>query len=427
MDDLGLQARSFLGLFAFALIAWLLGPRKRISLTFLGGAIGLQFVIAVVLYSFSPTRAFLQSLTQFVQLLQDATTAGTSFVFGYVGGGTPPFLLDPDSAGGLFVFGFQALPMLIVLSALSALLWRWRVLEFVVRGFAFAFRKMLNLSGAASLGAAANIFLGMTESPVLIRPRMPQLSKSDLFLIMTVGFSTVAGSVMAIYVSQLSGVLDGAAGHIVTASLISVPAAVLVARLMHPHDGDAGEDESDEKIPTTIYQSSMDALTTGVTDGVKLFVNIIAMLITFIAIVTLFNFALDALPDVMGEPLTVQRVLGWVFAPLVWLAGVPWSEAVDAGSLMGLKTALNEIVAYDGLATMGEALSPRTRMIMTYAICGFANFSSVGILMGGMIAIAPSRRDDILRLAPRALISGTLATLMTGGVVGALPGGLFSL
>ena len=426
MEDAGLHLRSFLGLFAFALIAWLFGPRKRISLMLVGGAIGLQFAIAFILYSFSPTRAFLQSLTQFVQLLQDATTAGTSFVFGYVGGAPPPFLTDPDSAGGLFVFGFQALPMLIVLSALSALLWRWRILEFIVRGFAFAFRKMLNLSGAASLGAAANIFLGMTESPVLIRPRMPQLSKSDLFLIMTVGFSTVAGSVMAIYVSQLSDVLAGAAGHIVTASLISVPAAVLVARLMYPHDGPADEDESDEKIPTVIYQSSMDALTTGVTDGVKLFVNIIAMLITFIALVTLVNFALGALPDIAGEALTVQRLLGWLFAPLVWLAGVPWLEAGDAGSLMGLKTALNEIVAYDSLAGMGETLSPRTRMIMTYAICGFANFSSVGILMGGLIAIAPSRREDILRLAPRALISGTLATLMTGGVVGALPMSLFA-
>lgn len=425
MDEAGLQLRSFLGLFAFALIAWLLGPRRRIPLVLLGGAIALQFAIAFLLYSFSPTRAFLQSLTQFVQLLQDATTAGTSFVFGYVGGGEAPFLIDPEGPQSLFIFGFQALPMLIVLSALSALLWRWRVLEFVVRGFAFAFRKLLNLSGAASLGAAANIFLGMTESPVLIRPRMPQLSRSDLFLIMTVGFSTVAGSVMAIYVSQLSGVLDGAAGHIVTASLISVPAAVLIARLMYPPDGDASEDESDEKIPTTIYQSSMDALTTGVTDGVKLFVNIIAMLITFIAIVTLVNFALDAVPDIAGEPLTVQRILGWLFAPLVWLAGIPWSEAVDAGSLMGLKTALNEIVAYDGLAGMGETLSPRSRMIMAYAICGFANFSSVGILIGGLLAIAPSRRPDILQLAPRALISGTLATLMTGGVVGALPMALF--
>ena len=425
MDDLGLQLQSFLGLFAFALIAWLLGPRKRIPLVLAGGAIALQFAIAVILYSFSPTRAFLQSLTRLVQLLQDATTAGTSFVFGYVGGAPPPFLTDPDSAGGLFIFGFQALPMLIVLSALSALLWRWRILEFVVRGFAFAFRKLLNLSGAASLGAAANIFLGMTESPVLIRPRMPQLSRADLFLIMTVGFSTVAGSVMAIYVSQLAGVLDGAAGHIVTASLISVPAAVLISRLMYPPDADAGADQSDEKIPTTIYASSMDALTTGVTDGVKLFVNIIAMLITFIALVTLVNFALGAVPDVMGEPLTVQRILGWLFAPLVWLAGIPWSEAVDAGSLMGLKTALNEIVAYDALAGLGETLSPRSRMIMTYAICGFANFSSVGILMGGLLAIAPSRRTDILQLAPRALISGTLATLMTGGVVGALPMALF--
>ncbi|WP_421788722.1 NupC/NupG family nucleoside CNT transporter [Hyphobacterium sp.] len=425
MEDFGLQFRSFFGLFAFIGIAWLLGPRRRLPVILIGGALVLQFLIAVALYSFSPTRAFLQSLTGLVEALQAATTEGASFVFGYIGGGTPPFVVDEDNAGGLFIFAFQALPMVIVLSAISAVLWRWRILEFVVRGFAWAFRKTLNLSGAASLGAAANIFLGMTESPVLIRPRLPQISRSDLFLIMTVGFSTVAGSVMAIYVAQLSSIIDGAAGHILTASLISIPAAVLLARLMYPPEADAAEDRSTEKIPTTVYHSSMDALTTGVTDGVRLYINIIAMLLVFTAIVALINLTLGLAPDFGGAPLSVERVLGWLFAPIVWLAGVPWSEATNAGSIMGLKTALNEIYAYDRLAQIGDELSPRTNLILTYAACGFANFSSVGILIGGMIAIAPSRREDILHLAPRALISGTLATLMTGAVIGALPQSLF--
>ena len=425
MEDLGLQLRSFFGLFAFIAICWLLGPRKAIPVKLIAGALLLQFLIAIILYSFAPTRAFLGSLTGVVQALQAATMEGADFVFGYLSGSTAPFVVDEANAGRAFIFAFQALPMVIVLSALSALLWRWRILEFVVRGFAFAFRKTLGLSGAASLGASANIFLGMTESPLLIRPRMPQISRSDLFLIMTVGFSTVAGSVMAVYVGQLSGVIDGAAGHIVTASLISIPAAVLLARLMHPADADGDEDRSSEKIPTTVYHSSMDALTTGVTDGVKLFINIIAMLLVFIALVALVNMILGALPDFGGAPLSVDRILGWVFAPIVWLAGIPWSEATDAGAVMGLKTALNEIIAYERLGLLGDALSPRSYLIMTYAVCGFANFSSVGILIGGMIAIAPSRREDILGLAPKALISGTFATLMTGAVIGVLPQSLF--
>lgn len=426
MDDPGLQLRSFLGLFAFIAICWALGPRKSVPVKLIGGSLALQFLIAIALYSFAPTRAFLGSLTGVVQALQTATMEGVDFVFGYLSGSGAPFVIDESSAGRTFIFAFQALPMVIVLSALSALLWRWRILELVVRGFAFAFRKTLGLSGAASLGASANIFLGMTESPLLIRPRMPQISRSDLFLIMTVGFSTVAGSVMAVYVGQLSDVIDGAAGHIVTASLISIPAAVLLARLMHPADADGDEDRTTEKIPTTIYHSSMDALTTGVTDGVRLFINIIAMLLVFIAIVALVNMMLGGLPDVGGLPLSVDRILGWAFAPIVWLAGVPSSEATDAGAVMGLKTALNEIIAYERLAALGDDLSPRSHLIMAYAVCGFANFSSVGILIGGMLAIAPSRREDILGLAPKALISGTFATLMTGAVIGTLPLSLFS-
>ncbi|MBO6765806.1 NupC/NupG family nucleoside CNT transporter [Maricaulis sp.] len=424
MDDLVLQARSFVGLFALAGVAWLLGPRKKISIVLLVGAIALQLLIAWLLYSVAPFRAFLQSLTGVVAVLQEVTNEGAQFVFGYLAGSEAPWETDPAGGSG-FLFAFQALPMVIVLSALSALLWRWRILEFLVRGFAAAFRRLLNLSGSASLGAAANIFLGMTESPVLIRPRLPDMTRPDLFLIMTVGFSTVAGSVMALYVSQLTGVIDGAAGHIFTASLISVPAAVLLSRLMMPAEPVSEEALQKEKIPTPIYHSSMDALTTGVSDGIRLYFNIIFMLLVFTALVALVNVLLGLFPDVFGAPLSADRILGWVFAPIVWLAGIPWSEATQAGSLMGLKTALNEVYAYDQLSRIGGDLSERTRLIMTYALCGFANFSSVGILTGGLVAIAPSRREDILQLAPRALISGTLATLMTGAAVGVLPSGLF--
>ncbi len=425
IEDLGLQLRSLIGVFVFLAIAWALGPRKAPPLVLVLGGVAVQFAIAIMLFSFSPTRAFLSSLTTVVEVLQAATTQGTSFVFGYLGRGENPYVIREGAEGLTFTFAFQALPMVIVLSAISAVLWRWRILEFAVRGFASLFRRILNLSGAASLGAAANIFLGMTESPVLIRPRLPAISRSDLFLIMTVGFSTVAGSVMAIYVSQLNAVLDDAAGHILTASLISVPAAAILARLMHPQDETAEQAEK-ENIPVQLYHSTMDALTTGVADGVKLFVNIIAMLLVFTAIVALVNFMLGGLPDFLGEPITVQRMLGYLFSPLVWIAGLPWSEAQAGGTVMGFKTALNEIFAYDALAANADALSPRSRLILTYAACGFANFSSVGILVGGLIAVAPSRREDILQLAPRALISGTLATLMTGAVIGTLPMSLFN-
>ena len=425
IEDLGLQLRSLIGVFVFLAIAWALGPRKAPPLVLVLGGVAVQFAIAIMLFSFSPTRAFLSSLTTVVEVLQAATTQGTSFVFGYLGGGENPYVIREGAEGLTFTFAFQALPMVIVLSAISAVLWRWRILEFAVRGFASLFRRILNLSGAASLGAAANIFLGMTESPVLIRPRLPAISRSDLFLIMTVGFSTVAGSVIAIYVSQLNAVLDDAAGHILTASLISVPAAAILARLMHPQDETAEQAEK-ENIPVQLYHSTMDALTTGVADGVKLFVNIIAMLLVFTAIVALVNFMLGGLPDFLGEPITVQRMLGYLFSPLVWIAGLPWSEAQAGGTVMGFKTALNEIFAYDALAANADALSPRSRLILTYAACGFANFSSVGILVGGLIAVAPSRREDILQLAPRALISGTLATLMTGAVIGTLPMSLFN-
>ena len=391
IEDLGLQLRSLIGVFVFLAIAWALGPRKAPPLVLVLGGVAVQFAIAIMLFSFSPTRAFLSSLTTVVEVLQAATTQGTSFVFGYLGGGENPYVIREGAEGLTFTFAFQALPMVIVLSAISAVLWRWRILEFAVRGFASLFRRILNLSGAASLGAAANIFLGMTESPVLIRPRLPAISRSDLFLIMTVGFSTVAGSVMAIYVSQLNAVLDDAAGHILTASLISVPAAAILARLMHPQDETAEQAEK-ENIPVQLYHSTMDALTTGVADGVKLFVNIIAMLLVFTAIVALVNFMLGGLPDFLGEPITVQRMLGYLFSPLVWIAGLPWSEAQAGGTVMGFKTALNEIFAYDALAANADALSPRSRLILTYAACGFANFSSVGILVGGLIAANAAKK-----------------------------------
>ncbi len=378
-------------------------------------ALGLQLLIALVLLEVPLFRQFFALLNQMVSSLETATRAGTSFVFGYLGGGDLPFTVKPE--GSTFVFALQALPMVLVISALSALLFYWRVLPAVVRAFAWLLRKTLGLGGPAGVGVAANVFLGHIESPLLIRPYLGRLSRSDLFLTMTAGMATVAGTVMVIYASILATVIPDALGQLLTASLISAPAAVMVARLMVPATEPDEPDGHWE--PPRQASSSLDAITRGTRDGVTLLVNIVAMLVVLVALVSLVNQVLGLLPAWGGAALSLERLLGWVMAPLTWLMGVPVSEAVTAGSLMGVKTILNEFLAYLQLAALpSEALSERSRLIMTYALCGFANLGSLGILIGGMGAMAPERRAEITALGPRAIVAGTLATAFTGAVVG---------
>jgi CNT family concentrative nucleoside transporter len=283
---------------------------------------------------------------------------------------------------------------------------------------AFLLEKGLRVGGAVSLASAANVFLGQTEAPLLIRPFLSKLTRAELFVVITVGFATVAGSVMAVYAAILNEIDPSILGHIIIASLISVPAAILMGQVMMP------EERGARPTPASAaddfgYKSSMDAFMRGVTDGLGLYLNIIASLIAFTAFVALINIMLSAAPDVAGAPLTLERMFGVLFAPLMWLAGVPWSEAFDAGALMGLKTAVNELVAYVRMSEVpAGTFSERTLLIIVYSLCGFANFSSLGIVVGGLTALAPDRRQDVIALAPRALISGTLATLMTGAVIG---------
>lgn len=413
-----LTLQSAFGLLAICAIAWGLSENRRaFSLRQVGMGLGLQIVLALMLLKIPAAARALLALNVVVDGLTEATRAGTGFVFGYLGGGDTPFEVKNPAAG--FNLAFQALPLVLVMSALSALLWYWRVLDYVTRFFAFLLQKTMGLSGAVGLSSAANVFVGMVEAPLLVRPYLVRLSRAEMFMMMTVGLATVSGTVLVLYASVLQGVVTGALGQILVASLISLPAAITVARLMVPEEVGRGGTELLEGEQLTDYESSMDAVTRGTMDGLHLWLNIIAMLIVMVALVALVNIILSALPPFEAAPITAQRIMGWIFAPLVWLMGIPFSEASTAGQLMGTKTMLNEFIAYLDLAHLPEAaLSPRSDLIMVYALCGFANFGSVGILIGGLSAMVPTRRSEIVELGTRSIISGTLATCMTGAVIG---------
>jgi CNT family concentrative nucleoside transporter len=315
-------------------------------------------------------------------------------------------------------FAFQILPLVIVISALAALLWYWRILPLIVGGFAWALQKTMGIGGAVGLGSAATIFLGMIEAPLLIRPYLAKLTRAELFMLFSVGLATVAGTVFVLYATILEPAVPGALGHILVASMMSLPAAILLARIMIPGISET----SAVAAPGFEYRSSMDAVARGTEDGLKLWLSIVAMLLVIVALVALADIILSHAPDVAGTPVTVERIFGWIFAPVVWLYGVPWDQAPTAGALMGDKTVLNEFVAYLKLAALPEgALDPRSRLIMLYAMCGFANLGSVGIMIAGVSGLVPERRDEIVPLAMRALLSGTMASGLTGAMIGLLP------
>ena len=412
-----LALQSAAGLVVLLALAWALSEnRRRPAWRIIAAGLTLQLVLAALLLKAPPLQHFFLTLNEGLLALERATQAGTAFVFGYLGGGPVPF--TTTGAGTSFVLAFRALPLILVVSALSALLFYWRVLPMLVKAVSLLLERTLGVGGAVALSTAANVFVGMVEAPLVIRPYLRILSRGELFIVMTCGMAGVAGTVMILYASVIAPVVPAAMGHILAASLISAPAAVVVGALMIPPDGAPAQATLDVGAGA---KSSMDAIVRGTTDGLVLLLNIIALLIVLVSLVTLVNLALAALPSFNGMPVTLQRALGYIMAPLVWLAGVPWSEAVTAGALMGTKTVLNELIAYMDMAALpSEALSERSRLIMTYALCGFANFGSVGILVGGLTAMVPERRDEVLELGIRSLVSGTLATLVTAASVGLL-------
>ncbi len=409
--------QSLFGLVAMLLIAWSLSEnRRRIAWRPLAGGIALQFLLALAFLKLPLLQGFFMKLNEAASAIEAATRAGTSFVFGHLGGGPTPFDITHPEAS--FVFAFRALPLVLVVSALSALLFYWRILPLLVTAFSRLLEKALGVGGAVGLGAAANVFLGMVEAPLFVRPYLPLMSRAELFITMSCGMAGVAGTVMVLYASILAPVVPEAMGHILAASIISIPAAIVVSVLMVPPTTAM---TSGELTPPVVAHSSMDAITQGTEEGIKLLINIIALLIVLIALVQLVNAALGLLPTPGNTPLTLQAMLGTLLAPLVWLVGIPWQEAASAGALMGTKTVLNELIAYLDLAQLPpEQLSERSRILMTYALCGFANLGSLGILIGGLSTMCPERRREIVALGGKTLISGTLATCMTAAVVGVL-------
>ena len=412
-------AQSMAGLIFFAGIAWLISEnRRQVRISTVIAGIAIQLAVGFILLKVPVFRDFFITLNRLVLSLEESTAAGTSMVFGYLGGGDLPF--SEKYPGASFILAFRALPLVLVISALSSLLFYWKVLPVIVKAFSLALQKTMKLGGAEGLGVSANIFVGMVESPLFIRPYLNDMTRSELFTLMATGMATIAGTVMVLYASILSNVIPGVMGHILTASIISVPAAITISKIMVPETGEVTSGELTSPEPAL---SAMDAVTTGTIQGVQLLINIIAMLIVLVALVHLVNLILGLLPDVGGRSVTLQRLLGMVMAPVVWLMGVPWPEAPAAGALMGTKTILNELLAYIDMSRLaGNTLSPRSLLIMTYAMCGFANPGSLGIMIGGMGTMAPERRDEIVALGFRSIVAGTLATCMTGAVVGVLGG-----
>ncbi len=419
MAEWGLAVQSAAGIGVMTGLAWALSTdRKAVDWRLALSAIGLQIVLAFVLLKAPFARKALLAVTPAVEAIQAATAEGARFVFGYLAPGPLPFeVVNPNAQ--MTILAFQVLPLVVVVSALSALLWHWRILQVVIRLFALALQKTLGIGGAAGLGTAANLYMGMIEAPLFIRAYLSRLSQGEMFMLMTVGLATISGTVLVLYANLLEPTVPGAVAHILTASLISVPAAVMVSRVMLPDDQVTPADLGTEALS---YEGSMDAIVQGTREGLSLLLTITAILLVMVALVTLVDSMLTVLPMIDGSPITLRRVFGWVFAPLVWLFGVPWEEAAAAGALMGTKTILNEFFAYLDLASLPQdTLSPRSRVIMLYAMCGFANLGSVGMLISTIGTLVPERRSEVAGLGLKALIAGTLATGMTGAVVGLLP------
>jgi CNT family concentrative nucleoside transporter len=415
-----LQLQSAFGVFALLALAWVFGENRR-AVSIRQAAIGLAatLVTAVALIKLPIVAQAFGVINDAVGAISSASRAGTSFVFGYLGGGPLPF--DLRAPGADFILAFQALPIVLVMSVLTTLLFYWRVLPPIVRGMAWLLERTLGVGGAVGLSTAANIFLGMVEAPLFVRPYLAQMTRSELFLVMTGGMAGIAGTVLVLYATLLAPLIPDAAAHFVIASVLGAPAAILISLIMVPETSDRHTGGALGEDPKMHAASTMDAIVKGTTAGLELLLNIVAMLIVLVALVHLANAVLGLLPDLGGAGISLQRMLGYLMAPVCWLMGLPWSQAVTAGSLMGTKTVLNELIAYVDLSKLApDALDTRSRLIMLYGMCGFANFGSLGIMIGGLGTMAPERREEINALGVKSIVSGTLTTCLMGAIVGVL-------
>ena len=391
------------GMAGLVALAWALSENRR-AIPWRAVSVGLALVVAgaIVCLKVAFIKGLFLRLNDALLVLERATQAGTSLVFGYLGGGPAPFqVTDVNSS---FVLAFRALPIVLVISALSALLFYWRVIPAVVRALSFVLEKAMRVGGVVGLSTAANVFVGMVEAPLFVRPYLGRLSRGELFAIMVGGMASIAGTVLFLYGSILGRVMPDAVAHLLIASILSAPAALVISFLMVPPAITKGE----VLALRSDAAGSMDALTRGTLEGAQLLLNIVAMLVVFVALVALVNLVI--------APYTLQGALGWLLAPLAWLAGVSWAEAREAGALLGTKTVINELVAYLDLAN-SKNLSERSRILLTYALCGFANFGSLGIMIGGLGTMAPERRAEVVDLGIKSIVAGTLATCLTAAAV----------
>ena len=386
---------------------------QKIKVKFIIFALLIQISLAFLLLEIPFISSFFDVMSMAVESLRLSAIEGSSFVFGYLGGGDAPFEISNNQ--NLPIFAFTFLPMLIFLSALSALLWHWKILPLLIKLLAKLFERPLDAKGPIGLAATANIFLGQLEAPLLIKPYLNKMNQRDLLIIMTVGMSTIAGSVMVLYITWLDNKFSGVIGHFLTASILSVPAAIMFSNILIPS---AQTELKTVKEDLKMYESSMDAISVGTKDGLNMFLSVIASLIVFLSLVALADFLLAIFPNVYGEPISLQRIAALIFAPIAWLMGIPYAEIIPAGNLLGTKTIFNELIAFNDLRELNTSiLSERSQLIMLYGICGFANISSVGILLGGLSAICPDIRGTLLKIAFRALFAATLASCLTGTVV----------
>ncbi len=410
------QFQGLIGLAAILLLAWAFSEDRanRPGWRWLGGALLLQLAIAVIVVRVPAVWAAVGVANQGVAAIEKATLVGSSYMFGFLGGAPLPFALAQGASPPLII-AFQILPLIIVFSALSALLWHWGILKALVRGLSWALRRTLGVSGVVGLGGGGTLFLGVVESPLVLRAWFATMSRSDLFAIMAMIMATISGAILVLYASTLGNVIPNAAGHLIVASLISLPAALMVARLMVP-----GQPQSTEPAePDLAYDGAMDAVVRGAMEGVQLMLAVIGIIITIFALVNLADQILALAPHVDGAALTLKRMFGWIFSPLMWAIGVPWDQAPAAGALMGTKAILNEYVAYLDLAALpAGTLDPRSALIVTYALAGFANLASIGLLVSTIASLSPERRAEAAGLGVKSWIAGNFATLMTGAMIG---------
>jgi CNT family concentrative nucleoside transporter len=411
---------GLLGSAALLALAFLFSEQRgRVPWRTVAAGVALQWGFALLLLRFPPASAFVFALNDAATALQRATDAGSGFVFGYLGGAALPFA--EAHPGASFILAFKALPLVLVISALASVLFHWGVLQRITAAFAWLLRRVMGIGGALALGAAVHVFVGMIEAPLLVRPYLARMQRGELFALMTCGMAGVAGTVMVIYAAFLAPLIPNALGNILIASVISTPAGLAVAALMVPFGpAEPGEARIDVHNPPV---STMDAVVKGTADGIPVLVGIVATLLVTVALVSLINMALGLAPSWDGQPLTLQRLFALGFRPVMWLIGIPWNETALASGLMATKTVLNEFVAYVDFASVPpDTFTPRSRLILSYALCGFANFGSLGIMIGGLGVMVPERRGEVVALGLRSILSGTLATCMSGAVIGALAG-----